>query len=163
MLQGRFHRPAAAFRKAKLHSGFPLAGEHTSDLCMWSMPRSVLKVVAVIIALCAVAGFVLGLQGTPDRGRLPGQVEPGAGGASVDAPDAKPLIEEAPPPPPPEKKKDEEEVKKDEVDPNAVPVLPVSPPAASAAKPTGKPGAPEDRVGDLLDGVTPPPQEDPPH
>jgi hypothetical protein len=131
---------------------------------MWSMPRSVLKVVAVIIALCAVAGFVLGLQGTPDRGRLPGQGEPGAGGASVDAPDAKPLVEEAPPPPPPEeKKKDEDEVKKDEVDPNSIPTLPVAPPAGAPTKPNAKPGAAEDRVGDLLDGVTPPPQEDPPH
>jgi len=123
------------------------------------MPRSILKVVAVIIALCAVAGFVLGLQGTPDRGRLPGQVEPGADGASVDAPDAKPLIEEAPPPPPPEEKKKDEEVKKDEVDPDAIPTLPVAPPTTAPTKP----GAPEDRVGDLLDGVTPPPQEDPPH
>lgn len=150
----------AAFRKMKLRGGFPLAGEHTSDLRMWSMPRSVLKVVAVIIALCAVAGFVLGLQGTPDRGRLPGEVEPGAGAASVDAPDAKPLIEETPPPPPPEKKKDEDEVKKDEVDPDAVPTLPVAPPTTAVP---AKPGPPEDRVGDLLDGVTPPPQEDPPH
>lgn len=123
------------------------------------MPRSILRVVAVIIALCAVTGFVLGLQGTPDRGRLPGEVEPGTGAASVDAPDAKPLIEETPPPPPPEKKKDEEEVKKDEVDPDAVPTLPVAPPVAQPAKPA----APEDKVGDLLDGVTPPPQEDPPH
>ena len=46
------------------------------------------------------------------------------------------------------------------VDPDAVPTLPVAPPTAT---PAAKPGPPEDRVGDLLDGVTPPPQEDPPH
>jgi hypothetical protein len=33
-----------------------------------------------------------------------------------------------------------------------------------AARPGGKsPGPPEDKVGDLLDGITPPPGEDPPH
>jgi hypothetical protein len=128
---------------------------------MWSMPRSVLRVVAVIIALCAVTGFVLGFRGAPERGRLPGQTATGATGAALDAPDAKPLIEEAPPPPPPqEKKKSEDEVKKDEVDPNAAPTLPVAPPLAT---PLTKPATAEDRVGDLLDGVTPPPQEDPPH
>jgi hypothetical protein len=127
---------------------------------MWSMPRSILRVVAVIIALCAVTGFVLGFQGAPERGRLPGETAPGAGGAAVDAPDAKPLIADAPPPPPPEeKKKPEEEVKKEEVDPNATPTLPVPPPVATPPAKT----PPEDRVGDLLDGVTPPPQEDPPH
>ena len=127
---------------------------------MWSMPRSVLKVVAALIALCAVAGFVLGLQGTPEKPRLPGESPSGGPGTAVDAPDATPLVDETPPPPPPEeKKKPEEEVKKDEVDPNAAAPLPVPPPAAAA--PAKAP--PEDHLGDLLDGVTPPPQEDPPH
>lgn len=128
---------------------------------MWSMPRSVLRIVAGIIALCAVGGFVLGLQGTPERGRLPGEVPQAGAATGVDAPDAKPLIDEIPPPPPPEEKKkpEEEEVKKDEVDPAAA-TLPVPPPVAAGA---AKPSAAEDRVGDLLDGVTPPPQEDPPH
>ncbi|HEX5378051.1 MAG TPA: hypothetical protein VFW47_05730 [Phenylobacterium sp.] len=128
---------------------------------MWSMPRSVLRIVAGIIAVCAVAGFVLGLQGTPEKGRLPGEQPPGNAAAGIDAPDVKPLVDEAPPPPPPEeeKKKPEEEPKA-EVDPNAAPVLLA--PAAPAAIPPAK-TPPEDRVGDLLDGVTPPPQEDPPH
>ena len=130
---------------------------------MWSMPRSVLKIVAALIALCAVAGFVLGLQGAPERSRLPGE-SPQAGSApALDAPDAKPLVEDLPPPPPPpeEKKKVEEEVPKEEVDPDAaapMPPVPATPPA-----PAAKAAPPEDRVGDLLDGVTPPPQEDPPH
>lgn len=128
---------------------------------MWSMPRSVLRVVAALIALCAVAGFVLGLQGAPERGRLPGETPQAGSAPALDAPEAKPLVEDMPPPPPPEeKKKVEEEVPKEEVDPNAAaPMLPVPAPAAPAAKP----GPAEDRVGDLLDGVTPPPQEDPPH
>jgi hypothetical protein len=124
------------------------------------MPRSVLRIVAGIIALCAVGGFVLGLQGAPERGRLPGEVPQAGASSGVDAPDAKPLIDENPPPPPQEeKKKPEDEVKKDEVDPAAA-ILPVPPPATSGA---AKPSPAEDRVGDLLDGVTPPPQEDPPH
>jgi hypothetical protein len=126
---------------------------------MWSMPRSVLRVVAVIIALCALTGLVLGIQGAPDRGRLPGETTRGNVGATVDAPDAKPLIEEIPPPPQ-EKKKPEDEMKKDEVDPDASATAPVAPPPST---PAAKPGAADDRVGDLLDGVTPPPQEDPPH
>lgn len=127
---------------------------------MWSMPRSVLRIVAGIIALCAVGGFVLGLQGAPERGRLPGEVPQVGAATGVDAPDAKPLIDEMPPPPPPEeKKKPEDEVKKDEVDPAAA-TLPVPPPVTTGA---AKPPPTEDRVGDLLDGVTPPPQEDPPH
>jgi len=129
---------------------------------MWSMPRSVLRIVAALIALCAVAGFVLGLQGAPERSRLPGEAPQAGNAPAVDAPEAKPLVEDMPPPPPPEeKKKAEEETPKEEVDPNAAaPVLPV--PAAPAA-PAAKSGPAEDRVGDLLDGVTPPPQEDPPH
>lgn len=124
------------------------------------MPRSILRVVAVIIGLCAVTGFVLGVRGAPERGRLPGQTATDTGAVGIDAPDAKPLIEEIPPPPPPKEEKKPEEVKKDEVDPNAPPTLAV-PPAPNA--PAAKPPAAEDRVGDLLDGVTPPPQEDPPH
>jgi hypothetical protein len=126
---------------------------------MWSMPRSVLKVVAALIVLCAVAGFVLGLQGTPEKARLPGESPAGGVGTAVDAPDATPLVDETPPPPPPEeKKKPEDEVKKEEVDPNAIAPLPVPPPVTA---PPAK--APDDKVGDLLDGVTPQPQEDPPH
>ena len=40
---------------------------------MWTMPRSVLRVVAVILAICAVGGFVLGVRGAPERARLPGE------------------------------------------------------------------------------------------
>ena len=131
----------------------------TADWSAWSMPRGVLRIVAAAIALCAVAGFVLGIQGAPEKGRLPGEAPQQGSAAQLQALDAKPLADETPPPPPPEKKKPEEE-KKEEVDPNdAAAVIPVPPPVVQPAKPATA----DDKVGDLLDGVTPPPQEDPPH
>ena len=69
---------------------------------MWSMPRSVLRVVAVIIGLCAVGGFVLGVRGAPEKARLPGEGAPGAAaGVQLQATDAKPLDDAALAPPPP--------------------------------------------------------------
>jgi len=131
---------------------------------MWSMPRSILKVVAVIIAACAVTGLVLGFQGAPRKGRLPGESAKGESAEALTATDVQPLIEDiAPPPPPPEDKKAEEE-KPEEADP-ALATTPETPPVAPSTppKPAPKPAGPEDKVGDLLDGVTPPPQEEPPH
>ncbi|OYU68750.1 MAG: hypothetical protein CFE28_01295 [Alphaproteobacteria bacterium PA2] len=131
---------------------------------MWSMPRSILKVVAVIIAACAVTGLVLGFQGAPRKGRLPGESVKGESAEALTATDVQPLIEDiAPPPPPPEDKKAEEE-KPEEADP-ALATTPETPaaPTPTPAKPAPKPAGPEDKVGDLLDGVTPPPQEEPPH
>lgn len=131
---------------------------------MWSMPRSILKVVAMIIAVCAVTGLVLGFQGAPRKGRLPGESVKGESAEALTATDVQPLIEDiAPPPPPPEDKKVEEE-KPEEADP-AQPTTQETPPPAppTPAKPAPKPASPEDKVGDLLDGVTPPPQDEPPH
>lgn len=128
------------------------------------MPRSILKVVAVIIAACALTGLVLGFQGAPRKGRLPGESVKGESAEALTATDVQPLIEDiAPPPPPPEDKKAEEE--KPEVADPAQATTTETPPAAapSPAKPAPKPAGPEDKVGDLLDGVTPPPQEEPPH
>ena len=56
---------------------------------MWTMPRSVLRVVAVILAICAVGGFVLGVRGAPERARLPGESATDA--AALQATDAQPL------------------------------------------------------------------------
>ena len=127
------------------------------------MPRSVLRVVAVIIGLCAVGGFVLGLRGTPEQGHLPGEVAKGAGARALDATDAKPLVDSIPQ----EVAKVEDRKKpgdKKLVDPLdaqadalAPPVVAVPPPAVAA-----KPKSPDDKVGDLLDGITPP-ADDPPH
>lgn len=141
---------------------------------MWSMPRSVLRVVAVIIGLCAVSGFVLGVRGAPEKARLPGEGAPGAApGVQLQATDAKPLGDEALAPPPPvvaekaeEKKKPEEKkAAADPLDLAADQAPPVAVATVTPAKPTQpKPVAPppaDDRVGDLLDGITP--ADDPPH
>ena len=55
---------------------------------MWSMPRNVLRIVAFILAACAVGGFVMGIRSTPERARLPGE---GAAGPALEASDARPL------------------------------------------------------------------------
>jgi hypothetical protein len=127
---------------------------------MWSMPRSILRVVAVIITACAVTGLVLGFQGAPRKGRLPGESAKGESAEALTATDVQPLIEDiAPPPPLPEEKAPEED-EPEAVDP-AQAQTPVAPPSTAPAP--AKPPGPEDRVGDLLDGVTPPPQDEPPH
>jgi hypothetical protein len=129
---------------------------------MWTMPRSVLRVVAVILGLCAVGGFVLGVRGAPERARLPG--ETGEGGAAIQASDARPLedlvltpSELAPEP----KKEEEKPEEKSEEAPLPVEKAPdplkVAPPPNTPAPPTPD----EDRVGDLIDGLTPPPEQPP--
>ncbi len=141
---------------------------------MWSMPRSVLKVVAVIIGLCAVSGFVLGVRGAPEKARLPGEGPPGAApGVQLQATDAKPLGDEALAPPPPVVEKAEDEKKPEEKKPPTDPLDLAAdqvPPVAAAAVTPAKPAPPkpaiaapppEDRVGDLLDGITP--ADEPPH
>lgn len=138
---------------------------------MWSMPRSVLRVVAVIIAACALGGFVLGVRGAPEKARLPG--EAATTGAAIDAPDATILDNDERPPPPPEKteeelaaeaaaKKADEEAKaaldaaKLAESEKAIPTEKlVVPPAKAPTPPT------DDQVGDLIDGLTPPPEQPP--
>ena len=140
---------------------------------MWSMPRSVLRVVAVIIGLCAVSGFVLGVRGAPEKARLPGEGAPGAAaGVQLQATDAKPLDDTALAPPPPVVEKAEAEKKPEEKKPAADPLdlaADQAPPMAVATAAPAKPAPPkpvtppaaEDRVGDLLDGITP--ADEPPH
>jgi hypothetical protein len=131
---------------------------------MWSMPRSALRVVAVILGLCAVGGFIMGVRSAPDRARLPGE---GAAGPALEASDARPLEDlvltpselKAEPEPEPEEKKPEEVV---EVEPP--PITTPLPPIEKAPPPAKTPTLPssdEDRVGDLIDGLTPPPEQPP--
>lgn len=135
---------------------------------MWSMPLATRKFVAFIVAACAVTGFVLGYRSVPPKAHLPGEGPPAANApAAVDALEAQPLSTE-PPPPPPEQKKAEEDKKVEEPDPleavaDASKLNP--PPAAepAPAKPAKPAAGQEDKVGDLLDVITPPPQDDPPH
>ena len=128
---------------------------------MWSMPRSVLRFVAVILGLCAVGGFILGVRGAPERARLPGE----AAGASapIQASDAQPLedlvltpSELAPEP----KKEEEKPAETAEQTPLPVEKAP-EPKVAPVLKAPPPPPAEEDRVGDLIDGLTPPPEQPP--
>lgn len=128
---------------------------------MWSMPRSVLRFVAVILGLCAVGGFILGVRGAPERARLPG--EAAGGGAPIQASDAQPLedLVLTPSELAPEPKKEEEKP----AEPTEQTPLPVEKApelkAAPAPKAPTTPPPEEDRVGDLIDGLTPPPEQPP--
>jgi uncharacterized membrane protein len=124
------------------------------------MPRNILRVVAILIGLSAVGGLVLGILGTPEKSHLPGEAPGSAPSAPLTASELLPLDEEpVPPPPEPEKPKEEVLPKQEQAPAEAAP--PVMPPPANPVVP--KPPVVEDQVGDLLDGVTPPPAEDPPH
>ena len=128
---------------------------------MWSMPRSVLRIVAIVLAACAVGGFVLGLRGAPERARLPG--EAASGGPALQATDARPLDDlvfaPAPPEPEPEKVEEKPEEKAEEA---AAPApVPLDVPKAPAPAPAAPPAVPEDKVGDLIDGLTPQPEQPP--
>ncbi|WP_310539283.1 hypothetical protein [Phenylobacterium sp.] len=126
----------------------------------------------MIIGLCAVTGFVLGVRGAPEKARLPGEGAPGAAaGVQLQATDAKPLDETALAPPPPVVEKAEDEKKPEQKKPAADPLdlaadqappadLSVTPAKPAPPKPVTPPAA-EDRVGDLLDGITP--DDEPPH
>jgi hypothetical protein len=128
---------------------------------MWTMPANVLRIVAFILAACAIGGFVMGLRSTPERARLPGE---GGAAPALEASDARPLEDlvltpsELAPEPPKEEEKPEEKAE-EEAAPMIVPPAPVEAPKAAPAPAT--PPADEDRVGDLIDGLTPPPEQPP--
>ena len=132
---------------------------------MWTMPHRTLQVVAALIFACAIGGFVLGYAGTPQKARLPG--ESATVGAPLEADDVQPLsgVVDAPKPPEPAKEEPKtEEAAADAADSSASTKLAdikpqkLVPPPATAA-----PAAPpaDDKVGDLIDGVTPPPEAPP--
>ena len=134
---------------------------------MWSMPQSVLRVVAVIVAICAVSGFTLGLRNVPDKARLPGE-SAGGGASALEATDAQPvgeLLVTDPPPPPPEEKADEEDTteKTEEVRAAEMAKLEAEAKALAAIKAAAAPKAtpPEDKVGDLIESLPPPPEQPP--
>ena len=128
---------------------------------MWTMPRSVLRVVAIILAACAVGGFILGVRGAPERARLPGESADGA--PALQATDARPLddlvLTPSEPEPEPVEVEEKPEEKAEEA-PLVVPPPPVTSPTPAPTTPT-MPSSDEDRVGDLIDGITPPPEQPP--
>lgn len=63
-------------------------------LMNWSMPRPVLKVVAVVIGVASLGAFTAGILTAPPRGRLPGERLDGVTGQPIEARDATPLVDE---------------------------------------------------------------------
>lgn len=121
---------------------------------MWSMPDKVLRIVAVLLVICAVGGFALGFAGAPKGGRLPGEAAPGGAGAPMAATEARALnTDELAPPKPPEPV-EEPEKKEEEPAPKA--------PVEKAPVVAPEPIEPPDAVGDLIEAPPPPPPEDPP-
>ena len=60
----------------------------------WTMPRPVLKLVAVVIGVVSLGAFTTGVLTAPSRGRLPGERLDGVTGQPIEARDATPLVDE---------------------------------------------------------------------
>jgi hypothetical protein len=138
----------------------------------WSMPHRVLQVVAGLIVLTALVAFTAGVVNAPERSRLPGEHANGAPGPLIQAAEATPLSQErieGPPEPPP---LTEEEKARIEAEKAAKAQAEAAAKLAAAATPAPPPVAPAiatpatpipDRVGDLIQSITPPPIEEAPH
>lgn len=125
---------------------------------MWNMPKSVLRIVLAILIALAVTGFVMGIRSAPEPSTLP---EEAGAGQALPAREFQPLNTDPPPPPPPpapEEKTEETPPAKTEPEKAPAPAEKtppvVSPPPAPATPP-------DDTVGDLIDGLTPPPDQPP--
>lgn len=60
----------------------------------WTMPRPVLKVVALLISVASLGALTAGILSAPPRGRLPGERLDGVTGQPIQAQDATPLVDE---------------------------------------------------------------------
>ena len=60
----------------------------------WTMPRPVLRVIAVLLGAACLGAFMLGVLTAPPRGRLPGERLDGVTGQPIEARDATPLVDE---------------------------------------------------------------------
>lgn len=136
----------------------------------WSMPRPVLQIVAAILVLTAIGAFLSGVMTAAPRGRLPGEqsksvlLGPVSGAVSDAVPLADDRIEGAPEP----VELTPEELAKLEADKKAKEEAAAAQAAADAAaqavapKATPTPAAPQpDKLGEMLDHVTPPTEEPP--
>ena len=129
----------------------------------WSMPHRVLQVVAGLIVLVALSAFTLGVVNAPQRGRMPGEHIAGDTGAlPIQATEATPLSQERIEGPPPAVELTPEEKAKQEADKEAKAAAKLAASGAVAPPPPTLPVTPPDKVGEMLQNVTPP-QEDPPH
>lgn len=122
------------------------------------MPRRTLQVVAALLLACVLGGFYMGFSSTPNRARLPGEDASGGSAAPLVAAEATPLVETADAPPEPEVEPEEKPVEVAEAPPEK---LEVNPPPLAVPPVKAAPAPPEDKVGDVLDAVTPPPSDAP--
>jgi hypothetical protein len=131
----------------------------------WSMPPRALRVVAGLIGVVALSAFILGVLSAPQRGRLPGEATAEGGAPVLQATEATPLSQERieGPPPPPEPTPEElarlEAEKKAKEEAEAAALAAAAAPVAPQPVAPAPTAPPADRVGDLLDSVTPPPEE----
>ena len=132
----------------------------------WTMPQGVLRVVAGLIGLVALASFAMGIIKAPS-GRLPGERADGQSAAvPLQATEAIPLSQERieGPPPPPEltdEEKEKLEADKKAKAEAAAKLAAADAPAAAPATPAVT-APPADKVGEILE-KSPPPPEEPPH
>ncbi|WP_372781136.1 hypothetical protein [Phenylobacterium sp.] len=127
------------------------------------MPHRVLQVVAGLIVLVALSAFTLGVVNAPQRGRMPGERRAGdAGGPAIQAAEATPLSQERIEGPPAPVELTPEEKAKQEADKEARTAAKLAAAGAQAAATQAPTVTPPDKVGEMLQSVTPP-QEDPPH
>lgn len=138
----------------------------------WTMPRPVLQAVAGLLGLTALVAFALGIVNAPQHGgRLPGERvagQPGPPATVINATEATPLSQErieGPPPPAPKpavNKTEEADAEAGDQATNVLPVPPIKGPDAAKPAAAVNATAPQDRVGDLIQQASPPPEE-PPH
>lgn len=123
---------------------------------MWSMPRNLRKIAAVVIVLMALAGFISGVLGARDVAYLPGEAPVAATTApAVTAPEVTPLPTDLPPPPIPEPDPEPE--------PEAPPPPERAPAPAEAPASPARPPASQDAVGDLIEGADAATTQPPPY
>ena len=123
---------------------------------MWSMPRNLRKIAALVIVLMALAGFISGVLGARDVAYLPGEAPVAATTApAVTAPEVTPLPTDLPPPP----------VEEPEPEPEAPPPpeRPPSPPQDQPPPSAARPPASQDAVGDLIEGADAATTQPPPY
>jgi hypothetical protein len=130
------------------------------------MPHRVLQVIAGLLVLVAVSAFTMGVINAPQRGRMPGEKVAGdEGAAPLAATDATPLSQDriiglAP------RELTPEEKEKAEADKEARQEAAEAVKAAAATTPPGVPPPPTapvpgDKVGEVIQNVTPAPEEAP--
>lgn len=125
---------------------------------MWNMPKTVLRIVLAILIALAAIGFVMGVRSAPEPSPLPGEDD---ADQALPAREFQPLNTDPPPPPPPPAPEEKAAEKLPEkAEPQKTPAPPEKAPPATPPAPSPVP-APDDKVGDLIDGLTPPPDQPP--